>query len=123
MTFHPRCPQCVFVSRQLGSRVPCLLHADAPLVIPTARAEMAPHPAPSDHDEPYVVGSTEPTTDAPGPFSLREYARLLVLRSKVREERRRPAAPSANHAGPSDPGQREAPAAVGLPKEAPPGCR
>jgi hypothetical protein len=35
-----------------------------------------------DHDVPYVFGR-RPCTDSPYPFSTREYARLLALRSRV----------------------------------------
>jgi hypothetical protein len=36
-----------------------------------------------DHDRPYRFGR-RPTSLAPYPFSTRQYARLLVLRSRVR---------------------------------------
>jgi hypothetical protein len=36
-----------------------------------------------DHDVPYTFGR-HPRTSAPYPFSTRQYARLLVLRSEVR---------------------------------------
>jgi hypothetical protein len=35
-----------------------------------------------DHDQPYRFGH-RPTASAPFPFSTRQYARLLVLRSRV----------------------------------------
>jgi hypothetical protein len=35
-----------------------------------------------DHDLPYRFGRT-PTSSAPYPFSTRQYARLLVLRSRI----------------------------------------
>jgi hypothetical protein len=35
-----------------------------------------------DHDDPYVFGR-QPRAVAPFPFSTREFARLLVLRSRV----------------------------------------
>jgi hypothetical protein len=38
----------------------------------------------ADHDVPYVFGRL-PHAMAPFPFSTREFARLLVLRSRVRE--------------------------------------
>ena len=34
-----------------------------------------------DHDEPYRFGR-RPRTDAPFPFTFRQYARLLVVRSR-----------------------------------------
>jgi hypothetical protein len=37
----------------------------------------------ADHDRPYRFGR-RPTSLAPYPFSTRQYARLLVLRSRVR---------------------------------------
>jgi hypothetical protein len=38
----------------------------------------------ADHDMPYVFGRL-PRAMAPFPFSTREFARLLVLRSRVRD--------------------------------------
>jgi len=35
-----------------------------------------------DHDQPYVFGR-RPRSEAPGPFTTRQYLRLLVLRSRV----------------------------------------
>ncbi len=87
MAFEPSCPQCVLVSRQLGRRVSCLLHADPSLLVEGMPPRAEAGGAVGDHDEPYALGRFEPSVDAPAPFSLREYARLLVLRSKVREER------------------------------------
>ena len=37
-----------------------------------------------DHDEPYRFGR-RPTTRAPYPFSERQFARLLILRGRVRD--------------------------------------
>lgn len=37
-----------------------------------------------DHDVPYVFGQL-PRTVAPFPFSTRQFARLLILRGRVRE--------------------------------------
>jgi hypothetical protein len=39
-----------------------------------------------DHDEPYVFGRV-PRAIAPFPFSTREFARLLVMRSRVQDGR------------------------------------
>ena len=76
MSFEARCPQCLFVSRQLGQPTPCLLHvADSSVAAPT------------DYDEPYEFGNPQPTVDRPGPFTLREYVRLRLLRSRIQEER------------------------------------
>jgi hypothetical protein len=72
-----RCPQCMFVSRQLGQPTPCLLHVS--LV-----SDPVPNPEPAgDYDEPYVFGQLRLTVDRPGPFSLREYVRLRLLRSRI----------------------------------------
>jgi hypothetical protein len=38
----------------------------------------------ADHDMPYVFGRL-PRALAPFPFSMREFARLLVLRSRIRD--------------------------------------
>ena len=38
----------------------------------------------ADHDQPYRFGR-RPRGSAPYPFSTREYARLLVLRGRVRD--------------------------------------
>lgn len=38
-----------------------------------------------DHDQPYTY--RQPTTLSPFPFTLREYARLLILRSRIRDQR------------------------------------
>jgi len=79
MSFEARCPQCLFVSRQLGQPTPCLLHvslASEPDTPDTVEA-------PQDYDEPYVFGQCRPTVDQPGPFTLREYVRLQLLRSRI----------------------------------------
>ncbi|MDQ3811643.1 MAG: hypothetical protein M3336_15285 [Chloroflexota bacterium] len=39
----------------------------------------------ADHDEPYQFGR-RPRAVAPWPFTERQYARLLVLRGRVREQ-------------------------------------
>jgi hypothetical protein len=39
------------------------------------------------YDEPYEFGRLRPTVDRPGPFTLREYTRLLLLRSRVQAAR------------------------------------
>jgi hypothetical protein len=48
-------------------------------------------PGAGDHDEPYRFGR-RPRASAPFPFTERQYARLLVLRSRIaeREANRRP---------------------------------
>ena len=57
---------------------PCLLHSGTPAT-PVAIA-----PA---YDEPYEFGRRRPTADRPGPFTLREYTRLLLLRSRLQAAR------------------------------------
>ena len=85
MSLDPRCPQCAFVSRQLGQPTPCLLHVSlAPEANLTAAAE---ENKPETYDEPYEFGRVRPTADRPGPFTLREYTRLLLLRGRVLEAR------------------------------------
>jgi hypothetical protein len=39
-----------------------------------------------EYDEPYAFGQLHPTVDRPGPFSLREYVRLRLLRSRIQAE-------------------------------------
>jgi len=85
MSFEAQCPQCMFVSRQLMQPTPCLLH-----VSPDFQAEQLAtrKPAPastisSDYDEPYEFGQLRLTVDRLGPFSLREYVRLRLLRSRL----------------------------------------
>ena len=48
------------------------------LPVPASRSGVGP----GDHDVAYVFGR-RPTTQRPFPFSTRELARLLVLRSRV----------------------------------------
>lgn len=79
MPFEARCPQCLFVSRQLGQPTPCLLHVSL-AGGPEPMAEEQP-----DYDEPYAFGQSRPTVDRPGPFSLREYVRLRLLRTRIHD--------------------------------------
>ena len=90
------CSACAFVSRQLGTHTPCLSHAGA-----WSSADAEPDSAPQladaterhcqmtrprvgrGHDERTVVSTPRPTADRLGPFTLREYACLLLLRSRV----------------------------------------
>ena len=85
MSFEARCPQCLFVTRQLGTPTPCLLHVSlAHACDPEPREEVTPTAPPAaDYDEPYVFGRSRPTVDRPGPFSVREYVRLQLLRSRI----------------------------------------
>lgn len=81
MSIEARCPQCVFVSQQLGQPTPCLLH------LSEANPEIVPAPPPrADYDEPYVFGRARPTVDRPGPFRLREYVRLQLLRTRIQAD-------------------------------------
>lgn len=45
-------------------------------------AESLDGSGPGDHDQPYHFGR-QPTSSATYPFSTRQYARLLILRSRV----------------------------------------
>ncbi len=79
MSIEGRCPQCLFLTNQLGRPTPCLLHVSLP-------AESEPetvHVQVQDYDEPYAFGQRRPTVDQPGPFTLREYVRLQLLRSRI----------------------------------------
>jgi hypothetical protein len=38
-----------------------------------------------DHDEPFTFGGQRPSALLPGPFTTLQYARLLVLRGRVRD--------------------------------------
>jgi len=40
----------------------------------------------ADHDEPYRFGR-RPNAQAPYPFTERQYARLLIMRSRIQAER------------------------------------
>ena len=88
MSFEPRCPQCLFLSRQLGQPTPCLLHVSLPNEVLADEGDVALEAQPvtlsaDDYDEPYAFGQLRPTVDRPGPFSLREYVRLQLLRSRL----------------------------------------
>jgi hypothetical protein len=87
MSYEARCPQCLFVSSQLGQPTPCLLHVSLAYDgEPTDSSADAAIPEPStieDYDEPYAYGQRRPTVDRPGPFSLREYVRLQLLRTRI----------------------------------------
>ena len=88
MAFETRCPQCVFLSRHLGRLTPCLLHVGTPVATEAATAALtALAAAERAYDEPYEFGRVRPTADRPGPFTLREYTRLLLLRGRVLEAR------------------------------------
>jgi hypothetical protein len=85
MSIDARCPQCVFVSRQLGQPTPCLLHVSVVFEAeaqPPVPAEMLP-PVVEDYDEPYAYGQLRLSVDRPGLFTLREYVRLQLLRTRI----------------------------------------
>jgi hypothetical protein len=87
MSFEARCPQCVFVSRQLGQPTPCLLHVSQVSETETGAATPSSTvAADADYDEPYVFGALRISVDRPGPFSLREYVRLQLLRTRLQAE-------------------------------------
>ena len=65
------CSACTFVGAQLGSATPCPWHAGVDYVGQTRAAS------------PGTVVCVRPTADQPWPFTPREYARLLLLRSRV----------------------------------------
>jgi hypothetical protein len=83
MSFEAQCPQCMFVSRQLMRPTPCLLHV-SPEVEAEQRSTSAAAPTiTADYDEPYEFGQLRLTVDRLGPFSLREYVRLRLLRGRM----------------------------------------
>src|SRR5690348_22887 len=83
MSLEPRCPQCLFVSRELGQPTPCLLHVSL-VPFEHAAAELAPlRTTEGEYDEPYAFGQMRPTVDRPGPFSVREYVKLQLLRTRL----------------------------------------
>jgi len=85
MSFEARCPQCLFVSSQLGQPTPCLLHVSLAYDGESAEpcVDEPIHETITDYDEPYLFGQLRPTVDRPGPFSLREYVRLQLLRTRI----------------------------------------
>src|SRR5712692_10511083 len=83
MSFETRCPQCVFVTQQLGHSTPCLLHVALSDAECESTAALEPVLAQAaDYDEPYAFGQRI-TIDRPGPFLLREYVRLQLLRTRI----------------------------------------
>jgi hypothetical protein len=86
MSFETRCPQCLFISSQLAQRTPCLLHVSVGFdVQPPVAVKRSVSPE-LDYDEPYAFGQLRPTVDRPGPFTIREYVRLQLLRSRIQAE-------------------------------------
>jgi hypothetical protein len=77
----------VFVTQQLGQFTPCLLHVSL-----AAEPECEPIPdlepvlaQGAEYDEPYAFGQRI-TVDRPGPFLLREYVKLQLLRTRIQAE-------------------------------------
>jgi hypothetical protein len=73
MSLQITCSASAFVHSQLGSQTPCPSHAGAWRVVTLE----------VDCRERCVT--TVPTADMPWPFTHHEYARLLLLRSRIRE--------------------------------------
>ena len=86
MSFEAQCPQCMFVSRQLMQPTPCLLHVSQDFQAEQLAATAPDVTVSDDYDEPYEFGQLRLTVDRPGPFSLREYVRLRLLRSRMDAE-------------------------------------
>ena len=91
MSSDAACPQCRFLTRQLGRVTACLLHitlaSEAENVQPGDLAlDAAEQPGPTDYDEPYTVGQLRLNVDRTGPFTLREYVRLQLLRTRVQAQ-------------------------------------
>ena len=75
------CDACAFVRRQVGPGARCPFHLQEQRSAEVF-ADVAAGREAADHDdgEPWP-----PTALAPAPFTAHEYARLLILRSRVRE--------------------------------------
>jgi hypothetical protein len=71
------CSACVFVGRQLGSGTPCPSHA----------GRWSADTFGAVHGQPSAYAAPCPTADLPWPFTPREYARLLLVRSRACEVR------------------------------------
>ena len=82
MTSHVSCSACVWVSHQLGSSTPCPWHA----------GQLSAPPA-TDDGPAAASAAVRPTADRPSPFTDREYARLLLLRSRL-QARQPPMSPT-----------------------------
>src|SRR3979490_1673630 len=86
MSFEARCPQCLFISSQLGKRMACLLHLSVALEPQVLASRELTEKVGGEYDEAYVFGKLRPTVDRPGPFTLRQYVRLQLLRSRIQAE-------------------------------------
>ena len=65
------CSACAFVSRQLGPGTPCPSHAGRWSVRPSGESSSLAAPLPA--------------ADCPWPFTRHQYARLLLLRGRIRQ--------------------------------------
>jgi hypothetical protein len=77
-TWQSTCSACTFVSDQIGANTPCPAHAGTW----SSRAASA---TPTSSDSAPTI---QPTVDQPWPFTRQQFARLLVLRGRVRDRRR-----------------------------------
>lgn len=66
------CSACTFVSGQIGANTPCPAHAGT-------------WSSPIESTVTHAPPALQPTADQPWPFTPREFARLLLLRGRVRE--------------------------------------
>ena len=73
MSSPPPCSACEFVQTQLGPRSHCPYHIGRW------------HSPPPEPEPEYVA--VRPTAEQPWPFTQRQFARLLILRSRVRNTR------------------------------------
>jgi hypothetical protein len=77
-TWESTCSACTFVSGQIGSNTPCPAHAGVwSSAYASARSTLS--------DSAPLV---QPTADQPWPFTRQQFARLLLLRGRVRDRRR-----------------------------------
>jgi hypothetical protein len=92
MSFEARCPQCLFISSQFAQRTPCLLHvslsfdAQVSTTVSPFESSASVETVQAEYDEPYDFGKLRPTVDRPGPFTVREYVRLQLLRTRIQAE-------------------------------------
>ena len=75
------CDACAFVRRQVGPGARCPFHVQEQRSVEVV-AEVAACCETAEHDD---RATRLPTALAPAPFTAHEYARLLILRGRVRE--------------------------------------
>jgi hypothetical protein len=73
----------MFISSQLGQHTPCLLHVSVSFAAQAPTALEGEQGVGVEYDEPFTFGGIRPTVDRPGPFTVREYVRLQLLRSRI----------------------------------------